>query len=137
MDDGQYRETTKEEDLPQAKQFAEDWYITVRGKARAGLLTKKREKTFQDAADIFTDEYETITQGARSKKWVEGDQIRCHHRRHLALLENRPLRSFASVRIERSVRSHAKNARADDHARRGVLTASQMLPGRSSPAAST
>jgi integrase len=76
MDGGQYRETTKEEDLPQAKQFAEDWYLALRGKARAGLLTKKREKTFQDAADVFTGEYETITQGERSKKWVDGHQIR-------------------------------------------------------------
>jgi integrase len=76
MDGGQYRESTKEEDLPQAKQFAEDWYLALRGKSRAGLLTKKREKTFQDAADVFTDEYETITQGERSKKWVEGHQIR-------------------------------------------------------------
>ncbi|WP_426422518.1 site-specific integrase [Bradyrhizobium genosp. A] len=76
MEGGQYRESTKEEDLPQAKQFAEDWYLALRGKSRAGLLSKKREKTFQDAADIFTDEYETITQGERSKKWVDGHQIR-------------------------------------------------------------
>jgi hypothetical protein len=41
----QYRVTTKEEELPQAKQFAEDWYVGLRGKGRAGLL-KKREKTF-------------------------------------------------------------------------------------------
>ncbi|MFK4488904.1 hypothetical protein [Bradyrhizobium sp. USDA 336] len=76
MDGRQYRESTKEEDLPQAKQFAEDWYLALRGKSRAGLLTKKGEKTFQDAADIFTDEYEIITQGERSKKWVEGHRIR-------------------------------------------------------------
>jgi hypothetical protein len=64
MNGGQYRDTTKEEGLPQAKQFAEDWYLALRGKARAGLLTKKREKTFQDAADVFTDEYETISHPA-------------------------------------------------------------------------
>jgi integrase len=71
----QYRVTTKEEDLPQAKQFAEDWYIGLRGKARAGLL-KKREKTFREAAEVFTDEYEIITEGQRSPKWVEGHKIR-------------------------------------------------------------
>jgi integrase len=71
----QYRVTTKEEELPQAKQFAEDWYIGLRGKSRAGLL-KKREKTFREAAEVFTDEYEIITEGQRSPKWVEGHKIR-------------------------------------------------------------
>jgi integrase len=71
----QHRETTKEEDLPQAKQFAEDWYLGLRGKARAGLL-KSREKTFREAAKAFTEEYEIITEGERSPKWVEGHQIR-------------------------------------------------------------
>ncbi|HLI98397.1 MAG TPA: hypothetical protein VKT76_01655 [Bradyrhizobium sp.] len=75
MDGSQYRENTKEEDLPQAKQFAEDWYLALRGKSRAGLLTKSA-KTFQNAADVFTDEYATITQGERSKKWMAGHQIR-------------------------------------------------------------
>jgi integrase len=70
----QYRVTTKEEELPQAKQFAEDWYIALRGKARAGLL--KTEKTFNEAADQFLKEYETITEGQRSPRWVEGHQIR-------------------------------------------------------------
>ncbi|MCZ7656251.1 MAG: hypothetical protein M5R42_21305 [Rhodocyclaceae bacterium] len=30
----QHRTSTKEEELPQAKQFAEDWDLTLRGKAR-------------------------------------------------------------------------------------------------------
>ena len=71
----QFRGSTQEEDLPQAKQYAEDWFLEVRGKSRAGIL-KKPEKTFQDAADAFTREYETITRGQRSPKWVQGHQIR-------------------------------------------------------------
>jgi len=71
----QHRETTKEEGLTEAKQFAEDWYLGLRGKSRAGLL-KKREKTFREAAEAFTAEYEIITEGERSPKWVEGHQIR-------------------------------------------------------------
>ena len=47
----QFRATTKEEGLPQAKQFAEDWYLELRGKSRAGLL--KKEKSFNEAADQF------------------------------------------------------------------------------------
>jgi integrase len=75
VDGQQHRATTKEDGLPQAKQFAEDWYLELRGKARAGLL-KKAEKTFREAAVAFTAEYEVITEGERSPKWVEGHQIR-------------------------------------------------------------
>lgn len=47
----QYRSSTKEEGLDQAKAFAEDWYLALRGKLAAGLL--KTEKTFEEAARKF------------------------------------------------------------------------------------
>jgi integrase len=71
----QFRASTEEEDLPQAKQYAEDWFLEVRGKSRAGIL-KKPEKTFREAAEVFTAEYEIITEGERSPKWVQSHQIR-------------------------------------------------------------
>jgi integrase len=74
LDGRQHRSTTKEEGLTEAKQFAEDWYLELRGKARAGLL--KTEKSFAEAADQFLKEYEVITEGQRSEKWVEGHGIR-------------------------------------------------------------
>lgn len=74
IDGHQHRSTTGEEDLSLAKQFAEDWFIGLRGKARAGLLLN--EKTFRQAADQFLKEYEVITEGQRSKRWVEGYEIR-------------------------------------------------------------
>jgi integrase len=70
----QRRTTTKEEGLTEAKQFAEDWFLELRGKARAGLL--KTEKSFAEAAEQFLKEYEIITEGQRSAKWVEGHGIR-------------------------------------------------------------
>lgn len=70
----QRRTTTKEEGLTEAKQFAEDWFLELRGKARAGLL--KTEKSFAEAAEQFLKEYEVITEGQRSPKWVEGHGIR-------------------------------------------------------------
>jgi len=76
----QRRTTTCEEGLAEAKQFAEDWFLEQRGKTRAGIL-KKAEKTFAQAAEVFMDEYEIITEGQRSPKWVEGHKIRL--RRHL------------------------------------------------------
>lgn len=64
-----WRNTTKEESLSHAKEIAEDWYLELRGKARAGVLTSG--PTFKKAADQFLAEYETITQGQRSPEWVK------------------------------------------------------------------
>ncbi len=74
LDGHQHRTTTKEEGLTEAKQFAEDWYLELRGKARAGLL--KTEKTFAEAAEQFLKEYPVITEGHRNPRWVEGHGIR-------------------------------------------------------------
>ncbi|WP_174041446.1 hypothetical protein [Agrobacterium tumefaciens] len=43
----QYRASTKETGLEQAKAFAEDWYLRLRGKLAAGLM--KTEKTLGGA----------------------------------------------------------------------------------------
>ena len=70
----QYRTSTKETGLAQAKAFAEDWYLGLRGKLAAGLI--KTEKTLAEAAKKFEQEYAVITEGERSPKWVEGHSIR-------------------------------------------------------------
>lgn len=70
----QFRATTKEESLSLARDAAEDWFLTLRGKDRAGLL--QTEKTFQQAADQFLKEYGVITEGQRSPRWIEGYRIR-------------------------------------------------------------
>jgi len=69
-----HRTSTKEKSLELAKQVAEDWYLTLRGKDRAGLL--KAEKSFAETAKQFVKEYEIITEGQRSPRWVEGHGIR-------------------------------------------------------------
>lgn len=74
IDGRQFRTSTKEEGLAEAKSFAEDWYLALRAKARAGVLTT--EKTFREAAEQFLKEYEVITEGQRSPRWVEGHAIR-------------------------------------------------------------
>ncbi|MGD9670795.1 MAG: tyrosine-type recombinase/integrase [Hyphomicrobiaceae bacterium] len=68
------RATTKTTSLAEAKDFAEDWYLTLRGLQRRGELPN--EKTFKQAAEMFTREYEVITRGERSPKWVEGHKSR-------------------------------------------------------------
>ena len=70
----QHRHSTKETSLSLAQQVAEDWYLTLRGKDRAGLL--KTERSFDEVAKQFLREYEIITEGQRSPRWVEGHGIR-------------------------------------------------------------
>jgi integrase len=78
IDGRQYRATTGEDDLVLAKQAAEDWFLGLRGKSKAGLLTK--ERTFRKAAEQFLKEYEVITEGHRSPRWISGyaDRLRLH-----------------------------------------------------------
>lgn len=73
-----WRTSTKEDSLSRAKDFAEDWYLGLRGKQRAGDL--KTGKTFALAAEQFLREYEVITLGQRNPKYVQGhrDRLRVH-----------------------------------------------------------
>jgi len=69
-----HRKSTKEDSLSLAKDVADDWYITLRGKERAGVLTTGR--SFAKAAEQFLKEYAIITEGQRSERWIEGYGIR-------------------------------------------------------------
>lgn len=96
------RRSTGEESLSHAKEIAEDWYMELRGKARAGILQSGR--SFADAAKIFTEEYEAITRGRRSPKWVQGhkDRLRLHL---LPFLGKTPLSDISSG-VGQSYRVH-------------------------------
>jgi len=76
----QYRTSTKRDLLSQAEEVAEDWYLELRGKSRAGLLEaapkKRDEKSFREAAAQFLKEYEVITEYQRSPLWVKGHRLR-------------------------------------------------------------
>ena len=74
MNGKERRKSTKEDSLARAKEFAEDWYLTLRGKQRDGKLLS--ERTFKQAAEAFQDEYAVITEGQRSQKWVDGHNAR-------------------------------------------------------------
>lgn len=70
----QRRTTTKEAGLAEAKDFAEGWYLELRGKARVGELPGG--KMFKVAADQFLREYDIITHGQRNRVYVEGHHTR-------------------------------------------------------------
>jgi len=74
MDGKNHRLSTKEESLGRAKDIAEDWFLELRGKhLRGELLT---EQSFKEAAEQFEREYEVITEGQRSPRWIEGHKAR-------------------------------------------------------------
>jgi integrase len=63
------RISTKEESLAQAKDFAEDWFLELKGKHKRGEI--KGGKTFRRAAEQFVREYEIITHGERNPQYVK------------------------------------------------------------------
>jgi hypothetical protein len=80
------RTTTKEDSLSKAKEFAEDWYLQLRGKLRDGQL--KTGKLFRDAAKLYLREFDIMTQGtaereicertARACQWLSDPVLRQH-----------------------------------------------------------
>ena len=72
------RVSTHEESLSHARDFAEDWYLELRGKYRRGEVTN--EKSFREAAKVFEIEFEAMTEGERSPDYVKGqsDRLRVH-----------------------------------------------------------
>lgn len=68
------RTTTKEDSLSKAKEFAEDWYLQLRGKLRDGEL--KSGKLFHEAAKLYLREFDIMTQGQRSPTYARGQHAR-------------------------------------------------------------
>lgn len=81
----QHQHSTKKASLAQAKDVAEDWFLTLTGKVKDGEL--KIGKTFKQAADRFLVEFEVITEGERSPRYV------ANHKRRL---ENHLIPFFGS-----------------------------------------
>lgn len=96
-----HRTSTREEQLRDAIQYAEDWYIRLRGRSSAGVLQKQEDppKTLREVADLFTKEYTAITEGQRSVRWVQGHEIRL--RLHLLpFFGHLPVKEITAGRID-------------------------------------
>src|SRR6266567_6407761 len=72
------RLSTHEESLARAKDVANDWFLELHGKHRRGEV--RNEKTFKVGAEAFLREYQVITEGHRSPRYVESqeERIRLH-----------------------------------------------------------
>lgn len=69
-----WRVSTGEDSLALAKEFAEDWFFRMKAKEKGGGL--KDERTFQDAAKRYLDEYDVVTGGSRNRVYVAGNERR-------------------------------------------------------------
>lgn len=79
LDGRNRRVSTKERSLAKAKDFAEDWFFSLRQQKAEGTLATGR--TFAQAANRFVEEYEVMTDGERNSKYVQDHQARL--RNHL------------------------------------------------------
>ena len=70
-----HRASTKEESLAQAKDFAEDWFLELKGKVRRGEAPGGGV-TFTKAADQFMREVVALTAGFRNPEYVKGHEKR-------------------------------------------------------------
>ncbi len=104
-----WRVSTKEDSLAHAKEIAEDWYLELRGKSRAGHLTVG--KTFKRAAEQFLNEYEVITAGERNAEYVEGFGIRL--RVHLLPFFGDKVLSEITPGLVQEYRIHRMTSRKD------------------------
>ena len=68
------RTSTRCERLAEAKEFAEDWYLELRGKSNRGELLA--EKTLSDAAKLFLKEQAVILADDRSPRWLQDHEYR-------------------------------------------------------------
>jgi integrase len=132
----QYRATTKREELSQAEDAAEDWYLELRGKFKRGelgeLVRVKSEKTFAQAAEKFIREYPIITEGQRNKQYVDGIERRL--RNHiLPFMGPKPLSEVTSGFVQEYFIHRietAKAAKVQDDERAGKKAADPAPPAR-------
>jgi integrase len=104
-----WRKSTREDSFARAKVIAEDWYLELKGKMRSGEL--KFGKTFKDAAEKFLPEYQAITFGERSPKYVEGLGLML--RAHLLPFFGSTLLSEITPGLVQEYRIHRMTSRTD------------------------
>ena len=105
-----WRASTKDDSLERAKDIAQDWYLTLRGKSLAGILHVG--KTFAQAADQFLREYEAIVAGERSPKYVKGVRIRL--RVHLLPFFGNKVLSEITPGLVQEYRVHRATEKTDE-----------------------
>lgn len=84
-----FRESTGEESLDRAKDVAEEWYLTLRGKLRNGVITPD-ERTFRQAAEPYLREVRVLAATTRSPSYIKNLELRMN-RHILPFFGDKPL----------------------------------------------
>jgi integrase len=109
-----FRQSTGEEALDRAKDVAEEWYLDLRGKLRAGQIVSSvsKEKTFGVAAESFLGEVRVLAASVRSPSYVKMMELRMNVH-VLPLFKDKPLSAVnkglvQSYRVKRAEETIAK-----------------------------
>ena len=109
-----FRQTTGEEALDRAKDVAEEWYLDLRGKLRAGQIVASvsKEKTFGDAAKSYLREVRVLAATTRSASYVKLLELRLNVH-VLPYFKDKPLSAInkglvQSYRVKRAEETIAK-----------------------------
>jgi len=125
-----FRTSTGEENLDRAKDIAEEWYLTLRGKLRDGEIVPD-ERTFAEAAEEYVREAKVLAASVRSPKYIEFMLLRMN-KYVLPFFGDKPLSKVnkglvQTYRVKRAEETIAKTTRKEN----GVV-----IPGKP-PARST
>ncbi len=126
-----FRESTEQESLERAKDVAEEWYLTLRGKLRNGVIVPD-ERTFKTAADAYLREVRVLAATTRSPKYIEFLELRM--KAHiLPFFGKKPLSAVnrglvQAYRVKRAEETIARTTKKDE--------AGNEIPGKP-PARST
>ena len=112
-----HRTSTKEEGIAQAKDFAEDWYLELKGKHKRGEI--REGKMFREAATQFVREFTLLTDGQRNAHYVRQQGRRLENYLlpffgEKLLIEITPT-MVQDYRIERRLRSMEESGKPPAH----------------------
>lgn len=111
-----FRQSTGEEALDRAKDVAEEWYLDLRGKLRAGQIVSSvsKEKTFGAAAETYLREVRVLAASVRSPKYVSLMELRMNAH-VLPFFKDKPLSAInkglvQTYRVKRAEQNIEKTA---------------------------
>jgi integrase len=122
-----FRSSTQEEHLDQAKDVAEEWYLDLRGKLRAGAIAASlpsaaKERTFREAAVAYVKEVSVLAISSRSPKYVEYMILRMN-RHILPFFGDKPLSS-----VNRGLVQSYRVKRTEETIEKSRIAASDSTP---------
>jgi integrase len=118
FDGRNHRTSTKQEGLTQAKDFAEEWYLELKGKLKRGEAPTGG-KSFKLAADRFLKEIEGIIADERSPSYVYEHDWRL--RVHLLPFFGRKALSEITPGLVQDYRIHRSSSRKDPRSLKSVI----------------